>query len=251
MENYVKKWVRRLLISLNLAIVGVLCFTLAVLAAPGLVTDFTGITTDNTTINLLWTPADDSTTTVIRYSDVNYPTSPAFGTSAYSGAGFYTTVSDLTAGTTYYFSAWGYDGGDYSATALSLAVTTLPAVTENTTMPFASPVLPADTWQDPDSSGWSIHPIDDILEYFADPTTPPAHGGLGIETDNLIMFITGVIVTGLGLVSYVKWRSFFSSWFIVLILSGFCCTIEVMQWIVVIFLLLVGAGVWAIENSTQ
>lgn len=248
MENYVKKWLRRLTTSLSMAIVVVLCLTVAVMAAPELITDFTGIAY-STEIKLSWIPAESSNTTVIRYSTTTYPAGVGDGTSAYNETGSYVTVTGLTAGTTYYFSAWGYDGTDYSATYAGLVLSTISATSENTTIPYTDPTIPAEAYQDPDISGWSIDPIDKILDYFADE--PYAHGGLGMPTKNLVMFLAGVAVTFVGLGTYVKWRSFFSSWFIVLILSSFAASIEVMQWIVVGFLLLVGAGVWAVENSTQ
>jgi len=233
MENYVKKWLKRLLASISLAVIGMLCLTLIALAAPGVVTDLVAVATD-TTISLTWTPAESSTS----------------GTSTYNGTGSYAGLTGLTAGTTYYFSAWGYDGTNYGAVA-HLVVTTHAAVSENTTIPYAKPTIVGATADpvDPTTGGWSITPIDKILDYFADPTV--AHGGLGMPTNNLVMFLTGVGVTFVGLSTYVKWRSFFSSWFIVLILSSFAASIGVMQWITVGFLILVGAGVWAIEKYAQ
>lgn len=243
-----KKITKRLILSSIISMLGLVLMAVGVLAAPGSITNLIGTSTD-TKITLTWTVATDSTSTVIRYATDDYPATPAAGTSAYSGTGSYTSVTGLTAGTTYYFSAWGYDGADYSASAANLVVNTLPAVSENTTVPYSKPTIPAEATQDPDSSGWSIHPIDDILSYFSDPDA--VHGGLGAPTDNVIMLIAGFGVTFVGITSYVKWRSFFSSWFIVLILVGFFCSVEVMQWITFGFMLLIGAGVWAVENSTQ
>jgi len=246
MENYVKKWSKRLLTSIGLATIGMLCLTLIALAAPGLVTDLIAVVTD-TTISLTWTPAESSNSTVIRHSTTGYPTTETGGTSSYNGTGSYVTVTGLTAGTTYYFSAWGYDGTNYGA-VVHLVVTTHAAISDNTTIPYDKPSVAGAT-EDPNIGVWSIHPIDKILDYFADPTV--AHGGLGMPTNNLVMFLAGVGVTFVGLGTYVKWRSFFSSWFIVLILSSLASTIGAMQWITVGFLLLVGAGVWAVEKYSQ
>jgi hypothetical protein len=243
-----KKWAKRLYISCSLGIIALLSFGILVLAVPDSITDLIGTAT-STTISLTWTKSSSSDNTTIRYSTADYPATPASGTSAYSGSSSFTTLENLTVGTIYYFSAWGYDGADYSTTAANLVVTTFPSVSENTTAPYPQPTIPAGATADPDSSGWSISPIDDILAYFADPAS--AHSGLGMPTDNVIMFIAGVGVTFVSLGSYIKWRSFWTSWTIAMILSSFACSIEVMQWIVVGFLLLAGAGVWAVEKSTQ
>jgi hypothetical protein len=153
------------------------------------------------------------------------------------------------AGQIYYFAAWGYDGADYSTTSLEYPCTTESAASGNTTIPYDSPVLPTGVWQDPDTSGWSIYPLNIVLDYFSDNTS--AHGGLGMQTSNVTMFMAGVGVAFVGLSTYAKWRSFFTSWFLVLVLCFACALIGVMQYMVVIFLLVLGAGVWAINNTTQ
>lgn len=249
MENHVvKKWLKRLSISTNLAIAGILCLAMVVMAAPGLITDLTAFAY-STSIKLNWIPASNSDNTVIRYSTTSFPATPAAGTSAYNGTLSYCTVSDLVAGTTYYFSAWGYDGSDYSASSKELAVTTIAPSSANTTIPFVDPTIPAEAWQDPDSSGWNIEPLDTIFAWFADPDLD--QGGLGMPTDNLIMFMAGVGVTGVGLGCYIKWRSFFSAYIVVFILSFFCVGIGVMQGYVIGLEILIGMGVWAVDNSTQ
>lgn len=246
MKSYVNKWFKRLAISASFAVAGMLCLTLVALAIPGSVTNFIGTATD-TKISLVW-DASSANATLIRHSTTTYPATTADGTVSYNGTANFVTVSGLTPGTSYYFSAWNYDGA-YSTTAANLVVNTLPSIADNTTIPFDKPTLPAEVSQDPDISGWSIHPIDDILDYFADPTV--AHSGLGMPVSNVVMFMAGIGVTFVSLGTYVRWRSFFSSWFIALILCSLCCSVEAMQWIVVLFLLLVGAGVWAVEKSTQ
>ncbi len=244
-----KKWIRRIIVSCGIALTAMLCVSYVALAAPASVTNFVSTSITSTSISLSWIPASGSTSTVIRYSTVTYPTTPAGGTAAYSGSLNYATVSGLTAGTTYYFSAWGYDGANYSATSTPLALSTLSTTSGDTTIPFANPAMPASVYQDPSITGWSWHPLDDIVEYFSDNAT--AHGGLGMTSNNVMMFIIGVAVTGIGLLTYIKWHTFFASWFIVLVLSGLFSMMHIMQWMVFIFLLIVGAGVWAIEKNFQ
>ena len=85
-----------------------------VFAAPGIVV-FYNPQPSNTSIILTWAPAPASTSTLIRYSTDTYPLTVADGDLAYNGTGFQDTVSGLVSGTTYYFSAWGFDGANYSA----------------------------------------------------------------------------------------------------------------------------------------
>ncbi len=237
---------RKLGIAIGLPLVALLLLATEVLAV-GLITDFIGVATP-TTISLLWTKSVSSDNTTIRYSTSSYPVFPDSGTSAYSGSGNYVTLSNLTAGTPYYFSAFAYDGFSYSV-AKQLSVTTLAPIAENSTIPFPTPSLPASTWQNPSTGGWSWYPLDQIVAYFADPTY--AHGGLGMPTDNLVMFIFGLIVTGLGLWLYVKWHNFFAAYTVVFIASFFGVSIGVMQGYVIGMEILIGMGVWAVEHNFQ
>ena len=243
MENNLKRWYKRFFVSAILAVVLLLSVALVVLAIPDSVTNLSGTATD-ITVDLLWVKAVSSNSTVIRYDTTTYPANPAAGTSAYSGTSYYTTVTGLTAGTPYYFSAWGYDGSDYSANVTTLVITTEGFSSENTTIPMSEPALPAEVFQNPDASGWSIAPLDWIATYFAED-------GLDMPVNNLWMTIASIIVTFIGIGTYVKWRSFAASWFLIFIASLFCVTIEVMQGLVIIIELGIGMGVLAIERYYQ
>ena len=236
---------KRWLFSISLAIVCVLLLAVVTLAVPSTVTDFIGTATSSS-IYLTWTPAASSNSTVIRHSTTTYPATYSSGTSTYNGTGRYTTLTGLTTGTTYYFSAFGFDGSSYGA-AVNLAITTLPSATENTTIPYGSPSLPSGISQDPDTSGWSIDPLDKILDWFADPTG--VRGGLGMPVNNVVMFLAGFGVTMVSIGTYIKWKSFFTSWFIALTLSIIACSVEAIQWIVVIMLLVIGLGVAALMRA--
>lgn len=247
------KWLKRLSVSISISTIILLSFTFVVLAASGSITNLIGKPTDRA-ISLTWVKDSDCNYTIIRHSTTGYPLTPSDNTSTYNGTLTYTTLYYLDAGTTYYFSAWGWDGvgvypTGYSATVKNLVINTLPAVSGNTTIPYPKPELPANVAAEPDSSGWSISPIDDILAYFADPSA--AHGGLGMLVDNVIMFMASVGVVFVGLGAYVKWRSFWTSYTLVCIGSAFMCSIGVMQWIVLIFLGIAGWGVWAVDRNTQ
>lgn len=242
-----KKWTKRIGIALPLSLMVIMCLSVVVYAV-GSITDLKGQPTD-TTISLTWIKSVNSENTTIRYSTSSYPTIPTDGLSVYSGAGSYYTLTGLTAGTNYYFCAWSYNGTVYSTVPRQLFVTTLAPNTENTTIPYSPPMIPANAWQNPDTSGWSIHPIDDIIAYFADPLY--AHGGLGMPTNNLTMFIFGLIITGISLLAYIKWHNFFAAYTLLFIGSAFGYAISMMQWWVIGLEILIGAGVWAVEKNFQ
>lgn len=240
-------WTKRISIALLIAIIGLMAISSMALAI-GNINDMTGLASSNN-ISLWWDLADNSTSTVIRYSTTSFPATITSGTSGYSGSSYFTTITGLNPGTTYFISAWGSSVSGNSSTPKTLAITTLASLGENTTIPYTTPAIPASAWQNPDSTGWSWHPLDDILDYFSDPTY--THGGLGMPTDNLIMFIVGLIITGLALVTYVKWRSFLSSWFIAWVFVGLACMAHVMQWYVFGVMIIIGWGYWSVEHNFQ
>lgn len=102
--------------------------TEATLSAP---TNFIGYP-EATSISLSWSKGVGSTNTLIRYGTSAYPGSITAGTYAYSGPSSTYTVEGLTAGTTYYFSAWGESGGNYSASYATLLMTTSGSAGDDT-----------------------------------------------------------------------------------------------------------------------
>lgn len=90
------------------------------LSAP---TNFVGYP-ESTSISLSWSKGTGSTNTLVRYGTSAYPGNVTVGIYAYMGPSSTYTVDDLTAGTTYYFSAWGESGGNYSASYATLLMTT-------------------------------------------------------------------------------------------------------------------------------
>lgn len=234
---------KKIIYSLLTSLIVSLSFISVALAAPATITDFVGTATYNS-VYLTWVQSGNNT--LIRYSTTTYPATIADGILAYNGTSSYALVEGLTAGATYYFSAWGFDG-NYSATAAPLVINTLPSSSENTTLPFNKPTMP--TQEDPDSSGWSIYPLDIVIDYFSDNTS--SHGGLGTQSDNVIMFIAGFIVTGISIGSYIKWRSFFGALAVALVLSSGASLIGAMQWIVPVMLLAVGFAVAAVNRALE
>ncbi len=98
-------------------------------------TNFVAIPNSNS-ITLVWTKGTGSATTYVKYSTSTYPNTTADGTVVYSGILASYTHTNLTAGTTYYYSAWGASGGLYSTTkATTMGTTSAGAVTANIAVP--------------------------------------------------------------------------------------------------------------------
>lgn len=79
---------------------------------------------ESTSISLSWSRGAGSTNTLVRYNMAAYPTTITAGIYAYQGPSTTYTLEGLLSGTTYYISAWGESGGNYSATYTTLLMTT-------------------------------------------------------------------------------------------------------------------------------
>lgn len=234
---------KRIFISVLIAVVMLLLSATVVLAAPGNVENFTANPAD-TSIILTWTKASSSTSTVIRYSTTGYPSDPTDGTSAYSGTSFQTTLSGLTAGTAYYFCAWGYDDVDYSPSPAQLIMNTTGVSELDDGDDIPVPTLPSEFSQTPDASGASnLDPFYTMTNNFiADWGMPTDNGWVGL-------FLVGVVVAGFGV--YVKLKEIFIALAVVefLIVVG-VVLIDIPSWMIIIPIL-VGLGVWGIERYYQ
>ncbi len=106
-------------------------------------TNFTAVPTAST-VSLLWVKGGGAQYTLVKYSAATYPPTTADGMSAYLGTGNSETLTGLTPGTTYYFSAWGLTAGTYSATAITAMATTLAYDTATSTGTIEAP--PSNSW---------------------------------------------------------------------------------------------------------
>jgi hypothetical protein len=110
--------------------------------------DFTAHATGGTEISLAWTRGGGAVNTLIVMQTGSYPTTIDEGTQAYFGPSSSVAVTGLTAGTTYYFSAWSESNGDYSAEYVTSLTTTLAGST------IVTPTEPKEP------SGWFQIPSD-------------------------------------------------------------------------------------------
>ncbi len=248
-----KVW-RKVLSGWAIATILSLCLTTVVLAVPGNVTNLSANPSDTSMI-LTWTPAPSSNSTVIRYRTDTYPTDPTTNsTLAYNGTGIQCTVSGLTAGAIYYFSAWGYDGA-YSTTPANWAMNTLPITLpsggEETPIPvIPSPIIPSSSNATANITGFNLEPFSSIIRYFiTNNATSP--GGLGMPENNAWESMAiGVIVMG-GIGTYTRMKNFFIAYFVVFILTCFFIGLQLVQWYLAPVEIVVGLGVWGIERYLQ
>lgn len=241
---------KRILFSFCLALILLVSVVSVALAVPGSITNLVANPT-TTTITLTWILAPTSNSTVIRYSTSGFPATPAGGTSAYSGTGYQTTLSSLTAGTSYFFSAWGYDGSNYSDSPAQVVMSTLavniPSGAESTpddTLP--APSLPANINQAPSVGAFSLEPFTSMITWFNS-----APGGLGMPVANAwgTIFIYGLVAVGI--LTYAKTKQFFIAYMVVFLGTVIGVGLNLTQGYLVAFEIIIGMGVWAIERASQ
>ena len=86
-------------------------------------TNFIAVDMGSTTANLTWTTGIGALQTLIRASRIGFPTSITDGELVYIGAGIYTNDIGLSLDTTtYYYSAWSENSGNYSLTYATASV---------------------------------------------------------------------------------------------------------------------------------
>jgi len=153
---------------------------------------------NSTSISLNWIKGTGSNQTVIRYKTGSYPSSYTDGASAYFGTGESVIIPSLTAGTTYYVAAYGFNGGTYSSTPAQVMGTTIAFDTS----PAAATKLVApttdSTWtQTPSSAKVATFPVyGQIVQNVATAYNQPVN--------YLWYFIWMMIAAVLGIVTYLR-----------------------------------------------
>jgi hypothetical protein len=243
---------KKILSGLGIGLIAAVLTVSIVLAVPSAVTNFRANPSD-TSIVLTWTKGAGSTSTLINYRTDQFPTDQTSDNVtqflAYNGTGFQTNVTGLTSGTVYFFAAWAYDGAYSDNTTLAVATLamSLPSGGEadkSVQIPTQSlsglndaPALPV---------GFNFEPFTSIIKYFN--ATP---NGLGMPIANVAETLAIIGITVLGILVYISSRNFFIGYAVVLALSIVGVGLDIIQGYIVGVELIIGAGVWAIDNYYQ
>ena len=145
-----------------------------VFAAPG---NFQARAISHSLIKLDWTKGGDQT--LVRYKEGSYPVDRDDGTQCYFGSGTSTSVSNLEAGTTYYFRAWSWrEGNVWAEDYASDVATTLSGLLPGEADPdptIVAPDPPSSWFAMPTGKGLANMPLYDEVLTLADSMSIP-HG---------------------------------------------------------------------------
>jgi hypothetical protein len=236
---------KKILTGFLIALVATLLVALPVLAVVGNVTDLI-CSPEDVSIHLKWTKATTSTTTVIRYRTDEFPTSYNDGTLSYNGTGYETDITGLTAGQSYYFAAWGFDGANYSTNAYYKATTTVYTIGLSTNQTVPSPLVPANINIAPVITGFNFEPFTSIISNFV--STP---GGLGMPVENTWEWLTLVGMVALSLIVYIQTKEFLIAFVILILLTAGGWYLGLTQGLLLAFEIPIALGVWGIEHAMQ
>ncbi len=159
-------------------------------------TNFTAIPTA-TTVSLAWAKGVGAQYTLVRYSASTYPLTTADGIVAYLDTGNSKTLTGLTPGTTYYFSAWGKTAAVYSASSITVMATTLAYDTAVSTGTIEAP--PSNSWWNQTPSTTKVGTIPLVSALISTNATVYA-----IPEASLWYFLWVLFSVGLGVIIYVK-----------------------------------------------
>lgn len=125
-----------------------------------------------TSISLSWNKGNGTENTLIIYSTTGYPATTTNGTFVYEDNESVYSHTGLTAGTTYYYSAWGESSDNYTAEYATLAVTTLALETGGDDL--ETPGAFTNWFQEPDYTNLSnLEPIYSAVNAVADGMDMP------------------------------------------------------------------------------
>jgi hypothetical protein len=160
-------------------------------------TNFTAIPTA-TSVSLAWAKGVGAQYTLVKYSDASYPLVVGDGIGAYLGAGNSKTLTGLTPGTTYYFTAWGNTAAVYSAGAgINTIVTTLAYDTAGSTGTIEAP--PSNSWWNQTPSASKVGSIPVVSALVTQSATVYA-----IPEASLWYFLWVLFSVGMGVIIYIK-----------------------------------------------
>ena len=223
---------------------------LAMVASPVLATslDITGFKafyTDksDTQVSLLWVKSSYART-IIRYSTTSYPATIADGTSVFTlGYSLITSYiqTGLTAGTTYYYSAWGWDGGiNYSPDVANVMITT-------TANSGTSDVLPTPPVQTPTAIPTTPLAWFDGLQPFSGFVLT-FEQSWGMQTNEMPFTMGILILLAVGIGLYLKTHSPLVAIVADFVVDFGLIALGLLSPYTIAVVLAFGLGVWALEN---
>ena len=204
----------------------------------GNVTGLSAIPSSNSMM-LTWVVASNATSTIIQKKTGGYPADPTDGTNVYNGSGILINVTNLTAGTTYYFAAWGYNGGAYSSVVDETLMTTTASL--QTTSTFPTPTMNMNP-SPPSSSGWfnGLQPFSGWVQGF--------ESSWGMATDTM-QYSFGILILFLaGFLLYIKTKSPLLPFIAGVVIDSGLIMLNLMPVYSVGVIIAFGLGVWSLEN---
>jgi len=197
-----------------------------------------GANTD-TSMTLTWQLASNATYTVIQEKTGGYPVSPTDGTTVYVGTNVVFVQTGLVAGTTYYYSAWGYNGSSYSGTPAHFMMTTAASNGSTSVMPNPSDNMnpPA-----PSSGSWftNMQPFSGFIQGFED--------SWGMQTDMMQYTIGILILLLVGFFLYIKTKSPLMPFLAGIVVDVGLIMLKLMPTYSIGIIIAFALGVWALEN---
>lgn len=229
---------KKYVVSFALSVALVLLVSIPVLAVPTAITNFIGIPTD-TEISLSW-ELGSGNQTLVRYKTNGYPANTADGTQIYLGAGNSYQHTGLTAGAVYYYSAWSYDGVDYSAAAANLIVATnATSLDSGDSLPTQN--VDASFIQDPDAT--KISTFEPFYTWGNNFFT-----GWDIDPDRgwevLFLFVTA----GLAIMTYTSVKNFGVAYIVMVAMLAFGVRIDLLSGWFVYGAIALGLGGWGMDT---
>jgi hypothetical protein len=204
---------------------------------------FNGIP-NKTSISLHFIMPDGASKVMIRSDTDDYPATTADGTQVFFDSGTTTSHEPLPAGTTYYYSIWGEDGGTYSVNALNLVMTTLAAeMTPTGGDSLPTPTLPPH--QDPDVGvGSPFSNIEPIYSLVKNAAT-----SLGMPMDTLTAAGALLIIAAIAMVILIGAHSVSGALLVSAVLMSLCIPMKILPWEFVGLSIPMALGAWATSKG--
>ena len=235
-ENMKLKIISAVVLSIILSVM----ITSVVFAGVGDINNLIAVP-GSTTMSLKWSKDTGYSYTWIEVSTTVQPSVPSDGTNIYSGTGISYKQIGLTAGTTYYYTAWGFDGILYSsnATADKILMTTLAGVV-NTSTNIPVPNQPSPTA--PSSSNWftNLQPISGIVQNF--------ENSWGMATDTMQFSMGILILLFVGIFLYIRTKSSFIAIAGDFVVDFGLIAMRLLSPFTVAVVIAFGLGIWGLEN---